>query len=371
MGKLDNERSFLTLEKASEILRELVLIPSSANDDKRPIIEHVRNFLEGFEFKCQLLGNDECPVLLVQSGKGGILLSGHLDTVPIGEGWTVDQGEIGKHTLYGRGATDMKGGCAAMMMTAAELHEKGIPASMVLTTDEETGMGGADIIAESDIISQASAIIICEPTNLKIGLREKGLLQVRITTRGTAAHAAMPEEGDNAIHRMLALVERIRSMMRQRSDDFDDVSLNVGVIRGGEKVNVIPDHCYTEIDFRTPEKLHPDELLAMIRENVEDIDHELEIMNRLKPVSTPEDAKIVKLISKLIPGIEMSEIIFVTEMVKFNEKNPNIVALGPGDPRQAHKSDEHIDLHQVLAAAELYCGLCLGVHARGKNDSEP
>jgi len=361
VSKLPSSNSFMSSETAREILRTLVLISSSTQSGKNEIIEHVGKHLKKLGFRCELLNKADSPAMIASNGAQGVLLSGHLDTVPIGSGWRVEQGETRGSLVYGRGAADMKGGCTAMLMAAGALQRDEIPVALALTTDEETGMSGAAAIADTKVVSLAPAIVVCEPTALRIGTREKGLLQLRIITHGRASHACMPEEGDNAIHKMVTIFNRLKSMTPVSSNEGEKMILNVNVIRGGEKVNVIPDHCEIEIDIRTPEELDQDDVLRMIRERIDEIDHDLEIMNRLRSVSTPEDAPIVKLISQLRPGAKICDIAFATEMVRYIEKNRNIAALGPGEAIQAHRVDEHIDLNQVVDAAKLYRELCLRI----------
>jgi len=350
-GNID---SVLELETVSEVLRELILIPSSGIDDRRRIVEHAMGYLEGCGLDCELLGTDQSPAIFSSSGGGGLTLSGHLDTVPVGSGWSVDQGEVRGPLIYGRGATDMKGGCAAMLLAAKALTMEGLPISLTLTTDEESGMGGAEAIAKGDLISNTSAIVICEPTSLKIGLRESGLLQLGILTRGKASHASMPEEGDNAIHKMLIVLDRIKKVLGTEGSSTVDSIFNIGVLRGGEKVNVIPDLCEAEIDIRTGENVNPTELLDRLRGAVEGIDHKIDILNMLDPISISMETDIVRRIKSIRPGIETCDIAFVTEMVKYRAKNDNMVTLGPGDPRQAHKINEHVNLGEVLDAAKIY-----------------
>jgi acetylornithine deacetylase/succinyl-diaminopimelate desuccinylase-like protein len=345
-------------ERALRVLRELVLIPSSSQDDKKEIIEKVLRRLEHLGFRCETLGESDSPALAASIGRGGVMFSGHLDTVPLGEGWTRDQGEVRESILYGRGTADMKGGCAAMLMAAEDLAERGKPISLAFTTDEETKMKGAEHIMVHEIASEAPAIIVCEPTSMGMGAREKGLLQFRLTTSGKSAHAAMPDRGINANHRMLGALDRLKDMMSVPSNPMDSITLSIGVLRGGNKVNVIPDSCTAEVDIRTPATVQPEQVFAMVKEKIAGIDVSIQLMNQLSPILTPKDSTIVRLLEKIRPGIESIDIAYATEMVKYGKFNKNMLAIGPGDPVQAHVADEHIDVREVAEAAGLYRDIC-------------
>lgn len=343
------------------MLRQLVLIPSAPKDDKREIIERVLRPLESWGFECDTLGDSESPALIASLGEGGVLFSGHLDTVPVGAGWSVGQGETRGSTLYGRGASDMKGGCAAMMMAAEELAKRRASLSLAFTTDEETGMKGAESVARHGAVSEAPVVIVCEPTSLCIGAREKGLLQFRISTSGKCAHAAMPEMGINANHKMLDALERLKSLVSVSADPMDSTTMNVGVLRGGDKVNVIPDSCTAEIDIRTPADIDPDRAWDLVKEKLAGSDIELQMTNKLSPIQTPRESMAVKLVERLRGGVGFIDIAYATEMVKYKEANKNLLAIGPGDPRQAHVADEHVDVHEIAEAAMLYRDICLNL----------
>lgn len=345
-------------ERALKLLRDLVLTPSSNQDDKKEIIERVLRPLESRGFHCETLGESDSPALVASIGRGGVLFSGHLDTVPLGEGWTADQGEMRGSILYGRGTADMKGGCAAMLLAAEYLAEHGTPITLAFTTDEETKMKGAEFVMVHELVSETPAVIVCEPTLLAIGAREKGLLQIRLTARGKSAHAAMPDRGINANHRMLEALERLKDMTAVPSNPMESITLSIGVLHGGNKVNVIPDSCTAEIDIRTPATVQPEQAFAMVRERMAGMDLDIQLTNQLAPILTPKDSVIVELIERLRPRIKSIDIAYATEMVKYKRFNKNLLAIGPGDPTQAHVADEHVDIREVSGAARLYSEIC-------------
>src|SRR5207247_3088776 len=143
------------------------------------------------------------------SGSGGVLLNGHLDTVPIASGWTREQGSWDGDFLYGRGTADMKAGCVAELAAARSLLDAGLPVSLVFTTDEETTMAGAVKLAPSDLVKDAAAVVVGEPSRLRIITSEKGVLWYRASISGRSAHGSLPHLGDNAIYRMMRFLTQL------------------------------------------------------------------------------------------------------------------------------------------------------------------
>lgn len=340
--------------RALDLLRELVLTPSAPRDDKNAIVGKVVGPLKSWGFECEVLENGRSPAVIAHKGKRGILLSGHLDTVPLGEGWGAEQGETRGTLLYGRGAADMKGGCAAMLLAAERSADSDTPLSLAFTTDEETGMNGAEKLSKHEAVANAKAIVVCEPTSLTMGLREKGLLQLRLASAGKSAHAAMPCEGENAVHKMLSGLERIMPMTALPTDPMADMTVSVSVMRGGEKVNVIPDSCIAEVDIRTSPEVQPDEALNAIKERLIGAGLDFTVIHQLDPIILPTDSALAKELNKIRPGMGHADIAYATELVKYRSLKIDMLALGPGEAKYAHRIDERIDLREVVEAADIY-----------------
>ena len=262
-------------EAIRKTLLELLAIDSDNRADKSAILAYVTERLEGCGMRVDRIGGSDTPAVLATVGGGGVVLSGHLDTVPIGEGWSRRQGEIDGDRVYGRGAADMKGAVAAMLHATAELAENDVPCSVALTTDEEERMLGAREIAKRPEIISSKGIVICEPTGLDIACREKGVFRFRLRTRGKAAHSSQSWLGDNAIMRMHQALSRLTDLAQTPSAPTDGLTMCFATIRGGTKNNVVPDRCETEIDARFPAPDTPDSI-----ETARDADHKRSVRRR-------------------------------------------------------------------------------------------
>lgn len=345
--------------EGEELLKQLVLLKSSEDDDTVPIIDFVSEYLTELGLETSLHGDKNKPAIFARHGEKGVVLSGHLDTVPLGAGWTRDQGEVVGGVMYGRGTADMKGGCAAVLLATKELVDEGTPFAVCLTLDEEISMNGAAAVADAGLLKDAPAVLVAEPTNFDIVVREKGLIQFSIKTTGKSAHASMPELGDNAITKMTALLHTIRDLQGVPDDPLNELTLCVNTISGGTQMNVIPDSCEARADARFPPDMTSDDVLDLVRERFGDGEYQLETKHLLEPVETDPTLPAVKLLKDVVGDkADVLSVPYATEMVMFKRDNRTLMVCGPGEPTQAHVTDEHIETRQVGVAAKIYQEYC-------------
>ena len=249
---------------------------------------------------------DECrglPVLTAEAGdpEGRVLiLHGHLDVVP-GE---PDQFEprVEGDRLIGRGTYDMKGALAAMMMALPGPGEStpGVLTRIGIVGDEESEESenrGSDFLVAEGLTGEFA--ITGEPTDLHIGVAAKGVLALRLSIGGRAAHGSTPWLGDNAILRAIEMFRGVESLpfARESSDHFDRPSINLGRIQGGDSLNRVPDHCTMDVDIRYLPNQDPSEIEAQIRglgpEGIEEI-------ITLPPIDNGSDSEWVEILAGAI-----------------------------------------------------------------------
>jgi succinyl-diaminopimelate desuccinylase len=211
------------------------------------------------------------PVIKAEVGPATaptVVLEGHIDVVPA----HADQFEprLEGDRLYGRGAYDMKGALAAMMIvTAAMSDQDGVRVRFGVVGDEESEEGeerGCNHLVDSGFIGDFA--ITGEPTDLHIGVEAKGVLALRLDVGGRAAHGATPWLGDNAVLKAIDVFRSIESLpfARHSSELFDRPSVNLGRIWGGDALNKVPDRCVIDVDIRYLPDQDPAAILAEIRE---------------------------------------------------------------------------------------------------------
>jgi succinyl-diaminopimelate desuccinylase len=213
------------------------------------------------------------PVIRAEVGPADaptVVLHGHLDVVPGLPGQF--EPRIEGDRLYGRGAYDMKGALAAMLVTAASMRDQDtVRVRLGIVGDEESeeeSERGSDHLVDSGFTGDFA--ITGEPTDLHIGVEAKGVLALRLKVGGTAAHGATPWLGDNAVLNAIDVFRSIESLpfARHSSELFDRPSINLGRIWGGDALNKVPDLCVIDVDIR----YLPDQDPAKVLEEVRGID---------------------------------------------------------------------------------------------------
>jgi succinyl-diaminopimelate desuccinylase len=210
------------------------------------------------------------PVIKAEVGPESaptVVLEGHLDVVPAPA--EQFQPRIDGDRLYGRGAYDMKGALAAMLLTTAAMRDQaGVRVRLGVVGDEESEEGderGCDHLVDCGFIGDFA--ITGEPTDLHIGVEAKGVLALRLEVGGRAAHGATPWLGDNAVLNAIDVFRSIESLpfARHSSELFDRPSINLGRIWGGDALNKVPDRCVIDVDIRYLPDQDPAAILEEVR----------------------------------------------------------------------------------------------------------
>lgn len=311
----------------------------------------------------------------------GYILSGHTDVVPVdNQHWSSDPFTLTEREgrLYGRGSADMKGFAACVLAKVPAMIAAGLqrPIHIALSHDEEIGCVGVrsmiDVMKGWDV--RPAGCIVGEPTGMEVVVAHKGKRSLRAEIIGRTAHSSLAPFACNAVEYAARLIvficsigERLKN--EETHDDLFDVSYSTahtGVIHGGSQLNIVPDSCNFDFEFRTlpgtdPDKL-VDEVAAYAREvllpQMRAVAPEADII--FHPISgfpgldTPVDAPIVTLAGSWAERNGCSKVAYGTEGGLFAEHLgvPTIVC-GPGHIVDAHKADEFIDLSE-LARCEAF-----------------
>jgi succinyl-diaminopimelate desuccinylase len=333
-----------------ELLYDLANIPSTSAHE-RNISLFVEEKLQDFGTKITRSGNNLVGKL--GSGRPVLALCGHLDTVP-----PFFPPRIQGQKLYGRGAADDKGGLAAIISAVANIDKQQLRGTllMVFVVDEELRSRGAQ-----EVLPQLRADfgIVCEPTNLKIANGQKGRLEFRIQTVGKRAHASKPELGKNAILEMAKLVLRLEAIPLIEHPQLGHETIVVSTIAAGDAVNVVPDQCAIDVDYRYVPPHDPSSVLATLREKLPGarIEFADDPKNFTRPFYLPAH-RIITLLSESISitGLEPQTVTMDagTDASRFNEVGIPTVVFGPGGIAQAHSFDEWVELREVEMARMIF-----------------
>lgn len=266
--------------------------------------EFCRDWLQSHGLKVDVLENQglKSVVATVGEGESTIILNGHLDVVPGQPELFVPQTREGR--LYGRGSYDMLGAVAAMMVLMAELVNDPPKCKVVLALvpDEETGGElGSGFLVQQGILGD---LVICgEPTNFKIGVHAKGILQLKVEVKGKAAHGSRPWLGKNAILKAMEHYQSIVSLdvFQESTPYFKQPSINLAKIKAGQVYNQVPDLCTLGIDIRYLPGQNPEDILDQIRALLPDADVTVEF--RGVPVETKSDDEFVRKLCEKAKGL--------------------------------------------------------------------
>ncbi|MBI2383787.1 MAG: acetylornithine deacetylase [Gammaproteobacteria bacterium] len=365
----------VALPSLRELCAELVRHPSMSSENaphdlsNRAVVDTLANWLSDAGFGCEVLPVAGRPgkfnlIATLGRGPGGLVLSGHTDTVPYDEGrWRSDPFRLTERdgALYGLGICDMKGFLAMAVHVAAGFRDADLKQPLILvgTADEESTMAGVRALAAAGR-PKARHALIGEPTGGRPVRLHKGIFMDLIRVRGKAGHSSRPDLGANAIegmHEVLAELLAFRRELERRghAPEFalPHPTLNLGCIHGGDSANRIPALCELQVDLRFPPGFELAQLRRELRERaaaalaapgcaVECAD----LFDGIPAFSTAATAPIVQACETLT-GHAAGAVDFATEGGFLNRMGMETVILGPGDIERAHQPDECLPLDRI------------------------
>jgi succinyl-diaminopimelate desuccinylase len=383
---------------AGRVCADLVAINSeNPPGNTAGIIEYIREFLDSLGIRSCIMENDGGRCNLVTPGTGDhLLLCGHVDVVPaLDEGWKHPpfSGIIDDQHVWGRGATDMKGGCAALLSACEVLIHDGheLPATLAFVCDEETGgeYGIRSLIAQ-DLISPCDCLI-AEPTPARhpcIG--QKGLCRLELKFTGTPGHGSLyPAIGVSAIMEAVSFLEYIKDLnereypvddqlkeiIRQSSGVFSGefdmtggekilqrLMFNPGIIRGGEKSNIVAQHCNLDIELRIPWGCRIADLLDSIKAHAQHGAIMKETVH--DPSLTDPGCDLVTVVCSEVEKVYRGNVFPIVQWAASDARHLRVagfrvIEYGPGELATLHGVDERIAIQSIEKASEIYQGVML------------
>lgn len=362
---------------AIEILERLVGFPSVVGTANGDIAGWIADYLESHGAKVSLLPGPEGDranlfATFGPADRAGYVLSGHMDVVPAGEPeWSSDPFTLRAENdrLYGRGTTDMKGFLATVLAAAPAFSRMALkrPVHIALSYDEEAGCRGVPHLLARlpELCAPPAGAIIGEPSNMQAVRAHKGKAAARITIRGRSGHSSRPDQGVNAIHLMTGIMAKaVETAHELTQGPFEATfeppysSLQIGTMKGGQAINIIPDFSAIELEARAISGISPLELLGPVRASVEalaakGIDIEWTPMSDYPALSLAADAPLVLLLEELTGTPCLAAVSYGTEAGLFQAAGIDAIICGPGDIGRAHKPDEFITTSELLACQSM------------------
>jgi len=371
------------LAEAKALLTRLIAFESVSDASNQPLIDFVEGYLreQGLESSRAPNAAGDKAALLATIGPrvdGGVVLSGHTDVVSVeGQPWSSPPFTLREESgrLYGRGACDMKGFDACVLAMAAVFRNAGLkrPVHIVLSYDEETTcLGARDIIARfGKDEPRPGAVIVGEPTMMKVAAAHKSVATLRTVVTGHEAHSALPALGANAIAAAADVVSEIGRLAREYEKGPLDPrfnppysTLHVGLIRGGTVRNILARECVFDWEFRGLPGATTASALAKVQAFVDEV--ALPRLTRFVPgpsITTTIEVDVPPLAAeagsvaetmalRLTRSNSPIAVSFATEAGHFQGAGLPTIVCGPGSIDQAHKPDEFVDEAQLVACLE-------------------
>lgn len=302
-----------------------------------------------------------------EGNKRALLITPHLDTVPAGKNWKVDPfaARIINNKLYGLGATDCKGNLAVCLEAINSLVEDrkilGYNLIFAATADEECGSDLGLIPLLDKNILRPDAALVLDSDDFEIIVTQKGLIHLKVKIEGKRAHGAYPYLGINAIDIALEVIKEIKasSFSYQKNKYLKPPTVNVGTIRGGDKVNVVADWCEFELDFRFLPGSRPEDILkrlkAILKKNARRFKIEIQGIQQTYAIS--ENHSLVACLKKAMRScgikINLRGSEGATVITFFQRKNIPAIASGFGSAGCAHIADEYVKVSNLYKGAQV------------------
>ncbi len=349
------------------------------DESNLPVINTLAQWFSELGFACEILPLEGFPgkanlIATLGRGDGGLVLSGHTDTVPCNpERWQSDPFTLTERDgrFYGLGTCDMKGFFALVLEALKHYQASDFkqPLIILATADEESSMCGARALAQQGK-PKARYAVVGEPTSLKPIRMHKGIMMESVRLTGKAGHSSNPDLGINALDAMVPVMNELMNLRRDLAGRYQNAhfavqvpTLNLGCIHGGDNPNRICGSCELAFDLRTLPGMSNDDLREEIRQRLNPIAEQNRVGLSFEPlfpgVNSFETAATSPLVqaAERLTGHTSAAVNYATEAPFLQELGIDTIVLGPGNIDQAHQVDEYLAQDQIEPCVELLRGL--------------
>lgn len=360
-----------------DILARLIGFPTVVGTPNGAIVDWIGDYCRSAGAEVTVLPGPEGDrsnlfVTIGPRERRGYVISGHMDVVPAGEPeWSSDPFVLRREgdRLYGRGTTDMKGflACALAALPGLAAMNLRQPFHLAFSYDEEAGCCGVPhlLAALPGLCEKPLGAIIGEPSRMQPVLAHKGKSAARLEVIGRSGHSSRPDLGLNAVHAMAGVVTYAVAYGQSFVDgpldgNFEPPysSLQVGVIAGGQSVNIIPDRCTADIEARAVPGVSPTSLLEPVkarlfalRDNGFEVAWlELSSYPALAPVNGSE---LAATLTQLTGQEPLTAVSYGTEAGLYQQAGIDAIICGPGEIGRAHRPNEYIELGELAACRKM------------------
>ena len=375
-------KEIFTDQEKVQVLADLVAI-QSVNDNEMKVAVYLHDLFAKYGITAKILplsDNRADLVAEIGSGKPVLGVSGHMDVVTAGElsQWHSDPFTLTERDghLYGRGATDMKSGLAALVIAMITIQQNHLlkrgTIRLMATAGEEIGEQGSRYLKDQGYMDDVDALLIAEPTGYRIATAHKGSMDIKLTSHGIAAHSSMPDEGYNAIDPLMKLLVQANQAFRgtdKTNAQLGRLTFNTTVFNGGDQVNSIPARATAKVNVRTIPEFNNDLVTDRLRDLTKTANQagakiDLDIYMSQPSIQTTGRSRFVQLAQKIgsqyagqaVPTFALNPVTDASNLVV--DKGPQfpLAVFGPGNDTP-HQVNEYVDRQMYLNFIELYINL--------------
>lgn len=379
---MDTVKNSCTDDEELKILQDLIAI-HSVNNHEMEVARYLQKLLKKHDISAKILRFSETRgdlIAEIGSGKPVLGLSGHMDVVAAGDlsQWKTDPFILtnidGK--LYGRGATDMKAGLAAMVLAMISIHDHHLlkhgTLRVMASFGEEIGEQGSKLLKNKGYMRDVDALLIGEPTGYQIAIAHQGSMDVRFTSHGTEAHSSRPQNGYNAINPLMKLLIEANSFFNhslKTNSQLGKLTFSTTIFNGGDQVNSIPALAQAEANIRTIPEFNNAEVEKNLKEmiakqNKAGAKVDLDVYMSEPSIETNGQSKFIKLaqkigaefVGKAIPTFALNPVTDASNLII--DKGPDfpLAIFGPGNDTP-HQVNEYVDQEMYLKFIDIYIAL--------------
>ncbi|MGI6870612.1 M20 family metallopeptidase [Amycolatopsis sp. 3B14] len=370
-----NAAAAVRADRVTDLAAELIRCDTrNPPGGERPVVEPLSAVLRELGAEVEIFEPEPGrPSVLARIGSGDgptLLVNGHVDVVPVSEAdWSVPpfRGQVRDGLLYGRGACDMKGGIAAALEGMRACRDAGVvpPATIAFhfVADEETGgRAGTGALVAAGLV-HADAAVVPEPSELRVGVAERGSLMAEIVVRGRAAHGSDPA----AWHSAVADAARIATALHLADFGTDahpflgSPTCNVGTIEGGTAANIVAAQCRLRVDRRVLPGQTREQALATLTGLIDatgEFDYQVEVLAFAEGSEVDVGHPFVAEVRRAAGDAPVRGLKLGTD-ARFlrNQLGIPSVVYGPGSMSVAHTADEYVPVRDLVTAARTFAGL--------------
>ncbi len=381
------------MSRTIDVISKLVEFDTVSRNSNLQLIDWVREYLAQFEVASHIIESPDGKKanLLATIGPavaGGVVLSGHTDVVPVDDQvWNSDPFKVTQRDarLYGRGTCDMKGFVGISLAKVPDMLKADLkkPIHLAFSYDEEVGCIGAKIMAPQmpDFLPDIKAVIVGEPSEMKVVEQHKGFFGAQVQFDGIEAHSSLPFLGVSA---NVAAAKFMAALIRMDEEFAEDrlegslftpphATVNIGRVSGGTASNIIPNRCTVDLSVRLMPGADTNKLISRLRDEIGEVREWMRQQNPdcdVKLEFEPETAGLSKeaageaaMLCRRLSGDNSDNVVsYGTEGGVFQKAGYSAVVCGPGSIEQAHKPDEFIEVSQIRAC-ETFIGKLINEQA--------